>query len=211
MNCAARWPESACQILQERLESGRTDGAQRHLEKLGAEIDHMDGLIDKTLSLSKLDLQEPAQRNDEVIIDALFAEAVTKHQPLASDKSITVSHHPTGAPPYRCNRENMQIVLDNVLSNAIKYSPEGASISVTGKWDGETITLCVSNPYRHISGPELETLFIPFRRLGYDEVEGNGLGLAFARKIVEDHGGTITATSDKTAFRMTVVLPVQDA
>jgi len=196
------------QIIQERLESGRTDGIEKHLHKVEAEINHMDGLIDKILQLSKLDLHEPQPREDMVPLDDLLRELVDLHQPLIASKNIEIALHIPALPEFQCRKEELRMVFDNVLINAVKYSPDGAILNVAANRDGNLVAIRVSNPYRSLSDEELESVFIPFKRLGYDAVEGNGLGLAFARKIVKEHGGTMTATSESGAFVMTILLPL---
>lgn len=195
------------QIIQERLESGRSDGIEKHIEKMEAEIEHMDALIDRILKLSKLDLQEPLAREDMVTVNELVQEAVRRHQPLIEDKGMKATVMASETAPLRCNRESMVMVMDNILSNAIKYGPNGGAIDITTEADGDSAVITVTNPYLPVSPEELESIFVPFKRLGYDEVEGNGLGLAFARKIVTDHGGTIEAESVSGQFRIRLQLP----
>lgn len=196
------------QIIQERMESGRSDGVKKHVQKMKIEIDHMNGLIDKILKLSKLDLQETQTRNNTVDINKLLNKAVTRHTPLMAEKSITLEQIISPVPTYRCHEENMRIVLDNVLINAIKYSPGNNTITLTSQAKDDTLTIEVTNPYRSLSKDELESIFIPFKRLGYDPVEGSGLGLAFAKKLVEDHDGTMAATSTPDNFTMAIRLPL---
>ena len=195
------------QIIQERLASGRVDGIEKHVHKMEAELDHMDGLIGEILKLSKLDLQKAPAHDDSVSVDRLLAEAVHRHKPLMDGKGMTAEVTASPTPPLRCNRGGMVMVLDNVLSNAVKYGPEGGVISVAAARQGEETVITVSNPYPPVSPEELETVFVPFKRLGYDEVDGNGLGLAFARKIVAEHGGTIAAESCEGVFRIRLRLP----
>jgi len=194
--------------MQERIESGRTDGVEKHLHKMEAEINHMDGLIDKILKLSKLDLQESPTHDDIVDIPRMLEEAITLQHPIMQEKSISIRRAITPSQGYPCYKEDIRIVLDNVLTNAIKYSHENATISVASHADNDTIVIAVTNPYSSLSDAELETMFVPFKRLGYDAVEGNGLGLAFAKKIIEDHGGTMTASNAPDGFCMTIRLPL---
>lgn len=197
------------QILRERLESGRTDGLGKHLEKMEAEIDHMDGLIDKILRLSKLDLQEPQPREDTIDPGDLLREVVDIHQTLISGRGMTVSLETAPLPAIQCREEEIRMALDNVLVNAVKYSPDQATITVEAFANDEDVFIRISNPYRLLSDEELEAIFLPFKRLGYDSVEGNGLGLAFARKIVEEHGGRLIADSVEDTFIMTIRLPLE--
>ena len=195
------------QIIQERVASGRIDGIEKHVGKMEAEIDHMDGLIGEILQLSKLDLQEKPAHDDLAAVDQLVAEAVSRHKLLMDGKGMTAAVGISPMPPLRCNRSGIVRVLDNVLANAIKYGPEGGVISIAAAHDGQAAVITVSNPYPPVSPEELETIFVPFKRLGYDEVEGSGLGLAFARKIVAEHGGSITAESGDNVFRIRLRLP----
>ncbi len=197
------------QIIQDRMESGKTEGVKDHLGRMAEEIDHMDALIDKIITLSKRDLQEPPLRKDVVDLGSMLKETMSRNQQLMTGKSISTAEHLAPLPGYRCHAADMQIVLDNILTNAVKYSPENSTIQVRARANGETVVLKVTNPYPPLSETELETVFLPFKRLGYeDEVEGNGLGLAFARKIVEEHGGSITASNEQDGFCMTVRLPL---
>jgi two-component system sensor histidine kinase CpxA len=196
------------QIVRERLEAGRTDGVVKHVRRMEEEIDHMDSLIDQIIRLSKFDLQEPPPREDRVDMNEMLEEAAERVGPLTGGRSIRLLLHLAPVPPCRCRRQDLRIVLDNVLSNAVKYSPDNGPVDIHCAADGETLTIRVTNAYPALSDKELEAVFAPFRRLGYDEVEGNGLGLAFARKIVEDHGGTIRADSADETFSITIRLPL---
>ncbi|WP_147820610.1 sensor histidine kinase [Salidesulfovibrio onnuriiensis] len=196
------------QIILDKVESGKTDGVLDHVRKMEAEIDHMDGLIDEIIALSKRDLQEAPPRNDVVDMAALLDEAMERQQQLMQQKSVSMARAFEPMPGYRCNESDMRIVLDNVLSNAVKYCPEGSAISVGGRADGGFISLRITNPYPPLSEEELETVFLPFKRLGYEDVDGSGLGLAFARKIVEEHGGSMQASNEPEGFRMTLRLPL---
>ncbi|WP_071543832.1 HAMP domain-containing sensor histidine kinase [Pseudodesulfovibrio hydrargyri] len=196
------------QIVRERLESGRTDGVTKHVRRMEEEIDHMDSLIDQIIKLSKFDLQEPPPRDDVVDMDEMLEAAAERVRPLIGDRAVRLKPHLAPVPPYRCRRQDMRIVLDNVLSNAVKYSPDNGPVDIHCDSDGEALTIRVTNDYPALSDQELEAVFSPFRRLGYDKVEGNGLGLAFARRIVEDHGGTIRADSPGEGFAITIRLPL---
>jgi len=195
------------QIIRERLDAGRTDGISKHVRRMEEEIDHMDSLIDQIMRLSKLDLQEPPPREDMADLAEMLEEAAERVRPLSGGRNIPVRLDLSPMPPYRCCKQDIRIVLDNVLSNAVKYSPDNNPVDIACESDNEFATIRVTNAYPPLSKDELETVFVPFRRLGYDNVEGNGLGLAFARKIVEDHAGTINASSGDGEFRMTIRLP----
>ena len=196
------------QIVRERLEAGRTDGVTKHVRRMEEEIDHMDSLIDQIIKLSKFDLQEPPPREDVVDMKEMLEAASERVRPLIGERGVRLRPLLAPVPPYRCRRPDMRIVLDNVLSNAVKYSPAQGQVNIHCESDGEALTIRVTNPYPALSSKELEAVFSPFRRLGYDKVEGNGLGLAFARRIVEDHGGSIRADSVEEGFAITIRLPL---
>jgi two-component system sensor histidine kinase CpxA len=196
------------QMIQERLESGRTDGVNKHVLKMEEEINHMDSLIDKIMKLSKLDLQEPPPRDDIVSMSDMLDEAVERITPLIGKSGILVKRDIETVPNYCCRKQDIRIVLDNILSNAVKYSPDGDVVHIECNAEDDAVTIRVVNSYGRLSRAELETIFTPFKRLGYDDIEGNGLGLAFARKIIEDHGGTIQASSIDRGFCLTIRLPL---
>lgn len=195
------------QIIRERLESGRTDGVKKHVLRMEEEIDHMDSLIDQIMRLSKLDLQESPSLEDVVDMGEMLEEAVERVRPLIGERTIPLRLERKPAPACRCRRQALRIVLDNVLANAVKYSPDGSPVTVRCGERGGAVVVEVTNEYRSLTEAELEAIFVPFKRLGYDQVEGNGLGLAFARRIVGYHGGTIRAASVEAGFRMTITLP----
>lgn len=105
--------------------------------------------------------------------------------------------------------EKLARVFNNILKNAIAYSYPGTEIDVTAQKVQEQVIIAVRNHGKTIPAHKLETIFEKFFRL--DEARrtntgGAGLGLAIAKEIVNLHGGTITAESDRevTTFRVTL-------
>jgi signal transduction histidine kinase len=86
-------------------------------------------------------------------------------------------------------------VLANLISNAIKFTPEGGRISIGGERTSDALCVSVSDTGVGIPTEMLEQVFQRFWQVGKNDRRGSGLGLYISRCIVEAHGGTITATS----------------
>jgi two-component system sensor histidine kinase/response regulator len=111
----------------------------------------------------------------------------------------------------RIDESYMARVIDNLVLNAIKYTPGGGRVKVTGLCDAETVTIEVTDTGLGIPEEDLPHIFDAFYRVRHSEqenVEGSGLGLSIVKTIVEQHGGKVDVQSDPghgSTFR--VVLP----
>lgn len=103
------------------------------------------------------------------------------------------------AEPLRVNCDAVRIeqTMNNLVSNAIKYSPHGGTITLAARREGAVVKICVTDPGVGISEEELAHLWEPFRRASSTRelIPGVGLGLSIAKKIIEAHGGTIRVRS----------------
>jgi signal transduction histidine kinase len=113
-----------------------------------------------------------------------------------------------------CDATRIEQVLNNLISNAIKYSPAGGPIRVTLSRDDGFATLEVADRGIGIASDELESVFTPFRRTGAsrETIPGVGLGLWVSRRIVEAHGGSLEVSSELGAgstfrIRLPLVAP----
>jgi signal transduction histidine kinase len=122
--------------------------------------------------------------------DALSPAIVQRQQYLQIDSPLD--------PPIWVNGDasRLQQVFDNLLSNASKYSPEGAEISISARGNGGRAEVVVRDSGIGIRRDMLERVFDPFVRESHTSAEGLGIGLALVRNLVLNHGGTITAHSD---------------
>jgi signal transduction histidine kinase len=119
---------------------------------------------------------------------------------------------PDTALPVRCDALRLGQVLNNLISNAIKYSPQGGPVTVAARRKGERIEIEVSDNGPGIPAEERTRIFEPFRRIESSaaSIPGVGIGLSVARRIVEAHGGEITLRSD-TARGSTFVISLPSA
>ena len=101
-------------------------------------------------------------------------------------------------PPMRVNGDPMRLeqVFANLLSNACKYSPEGAEIRVSAREESGQAIVAVSDTGMGIRRDMLETIFDPFVRDSTGGAEGLGVGLTLVRNLVTQHGGRVAARSD---------------
>ena len=108
--------------------------------------------------------------------------------------------------------EKLRIVFNNLVGNALKFTPEGGRISIELTEDAESVSVAVSDNGPGVPPDERRSIFDTFfrgRAQGQGRVEGSGLGLAIAREFVQAHGGTIGVASDAGGSRFSVVLPRQ--
>jgi two-component system sensor histidine kinase/response regulator len=111
----------------------------------------------------------------------------------------------------RIDENYMARVIDNLVSNAIKYTPDGGRVKVTGRGDAESVTIEVTDTGLGIPDEDLPHIFDAFYRVRHgkqEEVEGSGLGLSIVKTIVEQHGGRVEVHSEPghgSTFR--VILP----
>ena len=155
---------------------------------------------------------------NEVVLNDLIARAGEAAKPFAASKHIDldIDTEPELVTT-QADAERLGQVLDNLVSNAIKYTPDGGGVSITMTHTGDDATIAVSDTGIGIPQAEQAQMFSRFFRTSNARdsgIEGSGLGLAITRGIVEAHGGTIGFDSVEgvgTTFRLTVPLSLASA
>jgi signal transduction histidine kinase len=198
-----------------------TAGASR--ESVTAQVEHirdatkrLTAMVDHLISDAMADAFDISIRREPVDIAGLVSEVADANQPLATNKQqvITVS-----APPNfvtMCDADRMREAIDNLISNAIKYSPIGGKIAVLVSHEEEHNTIIrVADEGAGLSPEDLGRLFGRFQRLSAKPTAGEsstGLGLSIVKRIVDMHGGEVTADSSGPGqgATFTVVLPATE-
>jgi signal transduction histidine kinase len=164
-----------------------------------------------TIESGELKLRLEAQNLSEIIVKSVAMMNIE-----AAKKNTAVIFNPHGvAPVLMLDAAKMRQVIDNLVSNAVKYSPPGSTITATIRSDPaqRTCSFAVQDQGPGIPDSERDKLFKDFSRLSNQPTAGEkstGLGLAICRKIVEAHYGSITAENLPARgceFRVTLSLP----
>ncbi|RMF90814.1 MAG: PAS domain S-box protein [Methanobacteriota archaeon] len=151
-----------------------------------------DRLIEMIENAGKYSRLEDAQELtfDELDLGEIMSRSIEDFRQQAEDKGITIRHSLQGRYPAQVN-PGMADVFSNLISNAIKYSPEKATISIgiddeSGHW-----LVWVADEAERIPEEDRESIFERFKRVGKGSVKGSGLGLAIVKRIVELHNGEV--------------------
>jgi signal transduction histidine kinase len=138
----------------------------------------------------------------EVTIREFIAELAMKGRELADKKEISFAIVTSSGMPEKARIDSMKIrrVLDNLITNAVKFSARGTNVQLEIKREGARLIFEVVDEGQGIPESEIPKLFHEFGRTSVRPTEGErstGLGLAIAKKIVEQHGGQISVKSEK--------------
>ena len=129
----------------------------------------------------------------------LVERSVEQADVLASVKKLTLTVEAPSSPlMVTVDAEKLEQVFDNLISNAIKYTPDGGRVTVTLEREGDVAVFSVTDTGPGISADELETLFTKYTRLAGPSTShevGTGLGLAIVKEIVDAHAGSVQARS----------------
>ena len=181
-------------LLGEENDGPLNEKQRRFLRHIQEDSEHLLGLINDVLDLSKIEAGAVSLRIEDVSLAALISDAVNAIRPRAAIKSLALDT--SGIFPGLVAVDPMRLkeVFYNLLSNAVKFTPEGGDITLQTEEEGRFVRITVSDSGIGIPADQLEQVFEKFYQVGYAASgvrEGTGLGLAICRRLIEMHGGRI--------------------
>lgn len=169
------------------------------LKVINGETDRMTRLVKDLLLLSRLDYSLKDMPKEAFDIGEMLKSIVERLNISSGEKQQTLIYEPTNAlPTYYGNPDRIEQVLINIITNAIKYTPQGGTIRVSSVHMYNSITVKVTDTGIGIPEENLAHIFERFYRVDKArsrDMGGTGLGLAIAKEIVEAHDGTIEIKS----------------
>jgi PAS domain S-box-containing protein len=170
---------------------------QRSLTVIEEEADRLNELIENLLAASKLQAEGMRLTLGDVNLRAVAARSVERFQ-TQTTKHTLVLDFPKNFPVIQGDEVRLRQVIDNLLNNAIKYSPNGGTIRVTGKSSDGMVSVAVSDQGVGLNREDQEHIFERFFRADdalSRKTQGTGLGLYLAKAVIDAHNGTIEVES----------------
>jgi signal transduction histidine kinase len=199
-----RTPLTNIRAYTETLSSGMFEDPQTISEcynVITKETRRLSRLIEDILSVSQLEIGSIELHMDNVDLKTLVSEGVRDVRGLADEKNIDVQLVlPAKLETIQADRDKLAVVVNNLLGNAIKYTPPGGNVIVGIQMSAESVVLTFKDNGMGIAGHDQARVFEKFQRGSDPEVQnitGTGIGLYTAREIVRRHGGDIELISEK--------------
>lgn len=193
-------------LLTEGAVGPLTPGQEKIVGIVRSNALRLQKLIDSLLKLQQAGHAGERIKPVRLRLDKLVQQIVTTHQLTARDKQL---HFSGSLKPLVVvgGKEELTTVVDNLISNAIKYSPDGGTVDISLKREEDKVTLDVVDQGPGIPEPDRERVFEPFYRGEHAKgIAGVGLGLAIARQVAAANRGVLEllATTGGSHFRLTL-------
>ena len=185
----------------------------QYFRMIDEQSDHLRGLVNNLLDLTRIEAGTLSVTPEPTDVKDMVDQAMSAFLRRGARNTVDVDLA-ADLPLISADGRRITQVLDNLLSNASKYSPEFSRISVTGSQDGFFVVVSVADEGKGIPSEQLTSLFRKFSRIddggSEQRVAGEGLGLAICKGIVEAHGGRIWAENrvEEPGTRITFTVPV---
>ena len=166
-------------------------------------------MTNSMLSASRKDLSG-RDDFDDIDLRSVVLDSVASFRPTARANDVELDVQASEPLPVTADGFRLRQVIDNIVSNAIKYTPPEGHVRILGEADGETLTITVADSGIGISSTDLPHVMTPYFRSAHarETASGTGLGLGITREIVAAHGGTLTVDSEEgVGTTVTVRLP----
>jgi signal transduction histidine kinase len=194
-----RTPLSLILGYTESLSDGKLPATQDTFDIMHDEAQHLSRLIGDLRTLSLADAGELTLNRHPVDLRALLERVTTAHTPEAQSQGVSVQvEAPPALPDVEADPGRLAQVLENLMSNALRHTPEGGQITLSAGAEGNTVTLRVQDNGTGIASEDLPFVFDRFYRAekSRQRHEGeSGLGLAIAKSLVEAQGGSLSVES----------------
>lgn len=201
------------------VETAQTDGEDDKelrgecLNVINRESQRLERLVTEMLSVSEIEAGSMTIRKDDVRLDQLFKSLQQDYSGSAAKKNIELRFDlPPKLPAVQGDRDKLTVVIQNLLGNAVKYTPENGEVNVSVDLSATELNIEVRDSGIGISEEDQQHVFEKFYRANdprLGDITGSGLGLALAHEIVRLHGGEMSVESvlnEGSTFR--VALPI---
>jgi signal transduction histidine kinase len=176
--------------------------SREFLSIINVESQRLTRMISTFLSVTKLEQKDRQEVTlSPITLDDVVRDTIANLQPVAKRKRIRlIERDASKLPPVAADRGLISQAVANLVDNAIKYSPERTSITLSTTLEADSVRLCVEDRGYGIPPEDLERVWEKFYRVSRDGrvkgEESTGLGLSFVREVVEQHGGQVFLESE---------------
>ncbi len=184
----------------ESMQDGVLDSTPQRLAILAQEVDHLQHLVNDLHTLSKADSGDLVLYPQKIAPLVILERAAAAFRVEAERKGVALQVAAGSDLPFvSVDEERLAQVMNNLVSNALRHTPEGGSIELSAEASGQGVQIKVRDTGEGISVEDLPHIFERLYRADPSRQQDNGesgLGLAITKALVEAHGGSITAASD---------------
>jgi signal transduction histidine kinase len=184
----------SARTLQARWRELRPEQREAFLAVIADETSRLAALVGDVLDTSRIEAGTFAYRFTEVDLAEILRDSIAAAE-IGQDEVRLAADLPTGLPGVRGDAERLRQLVDNLISNAIKYSDAGAEVRVDARADNGNVVVRVRDSGPGIDAEHQAQIFEKFGRAGGTAKPGTGLGLFLSRSFAEAHGGTLDVES----------------
>lgn len=177
------------------------------------EVDRIIGLLNNLYLLASSKFKPLDLFKNEVDIMKIVTSVAKAYAAAMADQGIKFTLSESDAVPCRCDETLIRRTIENLLDNAVKYTPASGSISMAVQMDKKKISMTITNTCKTLDQSDLKHIFEPFyrgRNTKNARIEGKGLGLYISRYIIRSHGGDIKVNNTYgNLFSLTITIPLK--
>jgi PAS domain S-box-containing protein len=198
-------------LLLEGAAGELTDKQQEVLAACREDCERLEKLMRDLLDLARIETHESAPQFVSVRLADLFGKAAEHLRPQVEAKGVVLKvAAPPSLPAVRADRTQIERVIDNLVMNALRYTPRGGEIGIRATAADHNLLISVTDTGRGIPAEYLPHIFDKFVQVPGAQSGGAGLGLSITKGIVEAHGGQISVQSEVgRGSTFTFSLPVE--
>ena len=200
-------------LVKSQMRTTMSEPQRKSMDILERNVERLGHLVRDLLDAARLQSGQMRLTARDADLAALAAQSADAYQPFASDAHVILDVHATATLPVRCDPERLGQVFDNLLANALKFTPAGGTVRIEARREGREAVVEVTDSGIGIAPDKLARLFLPFSQV-HDTMQinqpGTGLGLYVSRGILEQSHGRIACESAGpgrgATFRVTLPL-----
>jgi two-component system, OmpR family, sensor histidine kinase SenX3 len=210
-------PIGALSLLSEAVLGAKNDpeAVEKFANRMQTESKRLTDLVQEIINLSRLQDSDPLSVPSELHVQDLIREAIDQTQVTADSRQIVVTNSGNVDGLILGDREQLIMAIQNLIENAINYSPEGTKVTVTSKVEDGIVDISVTDQGIGIPDADLDRIFERFYRVDPARSRltgGTGLGLSIVKHVALKHGGEVKVwSSESVGSTFSLRLPIYSA